>query len=73
MPYRINANTKGGGLYVIVETLKDALAKAAELVDLGFEVAISDLEGQPVDIVETEGSADAVTFRAGAFLPRPAR
>jgi hypothetical protein len=43
MPYQVHAKVKGSAFSVLVETAKDALAKLAELADLGHaEVVVRD-------------------------------
>jgi hypothetical protein len=43
MPYEIHARVNGSAFSVVVETAKDALAKLAELADLGHaEVVVRD-------------------------------
>ena len=46
MPYHLCAKTGDGSFSVIVETAREAIAKAAQLVEEGHgEVVLKDLEG----------------------------
>ena len=49
MPYRIQAQTQDSAISVIVETAREALAKLAEFVELGYAVVIEDMMGAVVD------------------------
>ena len=58
MPYRIHADMRGSALTVIVETATEALAKMAELIELGCsDVVTRDLDGQLVDHARLEAEA----------------
>lgn len=60
MPYRIHADMNGSALSIIVETAKDALAKMAELIELGHaDVLARDLDGRLVDHGITNAAAIA--------------
>jgi hypothetical protein len=46
MPYRVHAKVNDGAFSVVVETTREALAKLAELTDLGHaEIVVRDLLG----------------------------
>ena len=59
MPYQVHAKVNGSAFSVVVETAKDALAKLAELTDLGHaEVVVRDLLGKVIDPSILEMDAD---------------
>jgi PleD family two-component response regulator len=62
MPYRIHADTNGSAVVVIVETANEALAKMAELIELGCsDVVTKDLDGRLVDQARLETEAASHT------------
>jgi hypothetical protein len=47
MPYCVQANIKGGAVSVMVTSAREALAKIAELIELGHsDVHVRDLHGR---------------------------
>jgi hypothetical protein len=58
MPYWVQAKIKGSALSVVVTTARDALAKMAELIEIGhIEVCIRDLDGRIIDNASLEVEA----------------
>jgi hypothetical protein len=58
VPYRVQAATNNSAVVVIVETANEALAKMAELIELGCsDVVTRDLDGQLVDQARLETEA----------------
>lgn len=62
VPYRVQATSNNSAVVVIVETATEALAKMAELIELGCsDVVTRDLDGQIVDHarLQTEAASPA--------------
>jgi hypothetical protein len=61
MPYCVQASIKASGLIVVVVTAREALAKMAELIEIGLtEVRTLDLDGRVViDNASLEAEAAA--------------
>jgi hypothetical protein len=62
MPYCVRANIKASALIVVVSTAREALAKMAELIEIGLtEVRTLDVDGRVVidnASLEAEAAAD---------------
>jgi hypothetical protein len=59
MPYWIQAKIKEGAFSVVVETAKDALAKLAELTEVGHsEVTAKDMSGAIIDLTTLQAEAN---------------
>lgn len=60
MPYHVYTRSGGGAVGIIVETAKEALAKAAEFVEDGnSDVSIKDLLGNVLDQAAVAAQADS--------------
>jgi len=60
LPYHVYTRSGGGAVGIIVETAKEALAKAAEFVEDGnSDVSIKDLLGNVLDQAAVAAQADS--------------
>ncbi len=58
VPYLIHSKIKDSAFSVVVETAKDALAKLAELTELGhMDVTVRDLSGTAIDLATLQSEA----------------